>query len=442
MSVNEPNGTQRYINPLDILVVPGYTIEAIVAGLNAPVSMVFDENGNILIGESGEQSGNPRVMRLRDNQYELVAEGFNSPIKGINVLNGDIYVSLKGAITVIKEDGSMQDIITGLPGYGDYSNYRVEFGPDGKMYFGQGSATNSGVVGLDNLWVINHPYFHDFSAEDIRLVGQNFVAFNFLSYAIEDFVFTGAFRPFGFTNRRNALIRGGPRATSCIYRADLDGSNLEIYAWGIRAPVSIKFDRFNRLYAVNRGFDERGSRPISNSPDELLEINYGYWYGFPDYSGGFPITDPIFAPSIGEQPEFLLENHPMIPSRPKAIIPPHSNASGFDFNYNSNFGPYGDVYLAESGSFYPSETGGYPYVGVGRRIVRINMNNGSLSTFAINRSGLSAIRTNEGGFERPVDVEFGPDGAMYVLDYGIGNPLLRSEYDIPYTGVIWRISRT
>jgi len=121
-------------------------------------------------------------MRLRNDVYEVVAEGFRVPLLGVNVLNGNIYVSHKGVISVIKSDGTRQDIITGLPSNGDYGNSKVVFGHDGKMYFGQGSATNSGVVGLDNTWVFQYPYFHDFPAEDIKLIGQNFPTYNFLSY--------------------------------------------------------------------------------------------------------------------------------------------------------------------------------------------------------------------------------------------------------------------
>lgn len=50
----------------------------------------------------------------------------------------------------MKPDGTKEDIISGLPSQGDHHNIQVIFGRDGKMYFGQGTATNSGVVGLDN----------------------------------------------------------------------------------------------------------------------------------------------------------------------------------------------------------------------------------------------------------------------------------------------------
>lgn len=441
MSTNQPNIIQRYLNPLDIHIMPGYTIEVFAQGLNAPVNMVFDDNGNILIAESGEIDGNARIIRITQNGYEVVAEGFNIPLTGVNYLNGNIYVSHNRKITLIRPDGTRQDLISGLPSTGDYKNYQVIFGTDGKMYFGQGSATNSGVVGLDNYWAVDHPYFHDYPWKDITLVGQNFVSYNFLTAVPNDYSFTGAFRPFGLPNRPNTIVSGSLRPTGCIYSVNLDGSNLEVFAWGIRNPIRLKFDRYNRLFAANRGFDRRGSRPISNSYDELLLINQGDWYGFPDYNAGMPVTSPNFKPDVGRQPEFLLARHPMIPPKPHAILEPHSTVGGFDFNNNLNFGSYGDVYMAQYGSQFPGPTGGYPLPGVGRRIVKIDMNDGSVSTFAINKTGLGASVTGGGGFERPNDVIFGPEGAMYVLDYGIAYPNNPNLY-IPNTGVIWRISKS
>ncbi|MGZ4162323.1 MAG: hypothetical protein ACXVNF_16225 [Neobacillus sp.] len=65
---------------------------------------------------------------------------------GITFYKGNIYVAHRGSITMVKPDVSKQDVLTGLPSFGDHHNNRVIFGPDGKMYFGQGTVMNSGVV--------------------------------------------------------------------------------------------------------------------------------------------------------------------------------------------------------------------------------------------------------------------------------------------------------
>jgi glucose/arabinose dehydrogenase len=51
------------------------------------------------------------------------------------------------------------------------------------------------------------------------------------------------------------------------------------------------------------------------------------------------------------------------------------------------------------------------------------------------------------GVERPYDVKFGPDGAMYIADYGIlnVNPARIREGQVPYeapprSGAIWKVT--
>jgi len=433
----------RYLNPSDIQISGEYTIEVFAQNLDSPVSMLFTETGDMIVAESGLTTGNPRVLQLINGRFEVIADGaFNSPITGINYLNSNIYVSHRGVVSIVKPDGTKQNIIAGLPSNGDYCNSGVEIGPDNKIYFGQGTATNSGVVGLDNDWVFDFPLTCDYPGDYIMLYEQNFATYNMLILGgAKEVVYTGAFSAYGIPNGPYEVRKGVVKASGGILRANLDGSDLEIYAWGFRNPSYMKFDETNRLFVSNNGYEVRGSRPIANARDEFFLVSPGIWYGWPDYSGGEPVTSLKFTPEGGVQPKFLIKNHPNLPPRPYATFPANSGIKGFDFNYNSNFGPYGDVYIAEFGSTLPRENSTtLPYIGSGHRISKINMNTGTVSTFAINKSGFPASMTLEGGFERPSDVVFGPDGAMYVLDLGLN---VRNEPAVflPNTGVIWRISK-
>lgn len=433
---------ERYLNPSDINISSGYSIEVFAQGLDSPISIFFTEEGVMLLAESGLASGDPKVLKLVEDHFEVIAEGFKIPITGINYYKDDIYVSHKGYVTVLKSDGARLNLVTGLPSNGDYYNYRVVIGPDNKMYFGQGTATNSGVVGVDNTWVYQYPFFHEFPGEYILLKGQNFETNNMLlPETSRKTAYTGAFSSYGVPNMPYESRKGIVRASGSILRANLDGTDLELIAWGLRNPSFMKFDEANRLFVSNNGFEVRGSRPIANSPDEFLIITAGVWYGWPDYSAGEPVTLQKFKPEGGVQPEFLLASHPNIPPRPFATFPANSAIMGFDFNYNYNFGPYGDVYIAEFGSRGPRTIGGTsPYAGTGQRISKIDINTGVVSTFAINKSGFPASVTSEGGFERPAEVVFGPDGAMYILDIGMSTKNDPNIF-VPNTGVIWRITR-
>lgn len=437
-SSQKTSDTERYLNPSDITVPEGFRVEVFAQRLDSPISMLFTDEGHMIIAESGLTSGNPRVLLLVGDHFEVIAENFTVPITGINYMDGVIYVSSRGFISVVKLDGTRLNIIAGLPSNGDYYNNRVVFGIDNKLYFGQGTATNSGVVGEDNSWVFTAPLICDYPGDYITLNGQNFESYNMLiERAPEEMVSTGAFSPYGVPNLPFEVRKGVVKASGSILRSNLDGTDLELVAWGFRNPSYMKFDSMKRLFVSNNGYEVRGSRPIANALDEFYVVSPNLWYGWPDYSGGLPVNLPRFTPEGGAQPEFLLAKHPNFPPKPYTTFPTNSGIRGFDFDNNAVFGPYGDCYIAEFG---PRRTT-MPYTGVGHRISRIDMNTGFVSTFASNKSGLPASKTLEGGFERLSDVVFGPDGAMYVLDLGLDASVTPDDF-VPNSGVIWRIIKT
>jgi glucose/arabinose dehydrogenase len=385
-------------------------------------------------------------MILSNGQFEVIAEGFNVPLTGITYRNGDIYVSHRGVITIVKSNRTKLDIISGLPSYGDYCNNKVTFGPDGKMYFGQGTATNSGVVGLDNEWIFKCPFFHDYPGSYIMLNGQNFITKNVLM-PFDDLAYTGAFSPYAVANlQRFEILKSAIRTTGSILKTNPDGSGLEMVAWGFRNPIAVKFDQYNRLFVANQGYDNRGSRPVANAPDEIHLIIPNTWYGWPDYVGGESITDQKFAAQPEPKLEFLFTNHPSVPPKPFAVFPPNSNIMGFDYNNNSDFGNVGDFYIAEFGSDKYDNIGKNIISRIGHRVTKIDINTGEMETFAINKTGFPTFfvqgETPEGGgFGRPVDIAFGPDGAMYIIDFAITTE--ENPYDyLANTGVIWKISKT
>jgi glucose/arabinose dehydrogenase len=400
--------------------------------------MGFTPEGGIVVGISGYISGKAEVLKLSGNQAEAIADDLEPPLSGIGYLDGSIYVSHFNKITEIRPNGTRRVIISGLPTNGDHFISNVVRGSDNKIYFGVGTVTNSGVVGIDNPWLKNHPFLCDYAGGYIILNGQNYRTKDVFSLAGD--AYTGAYSPYGIPNMPFEVRKGITKASGSILRANPDGTDLELYAWGFRYPGYIKFNRNFNLYASNQGCDARGSRPIANAPDEFHLVLPDTWYGWPDYVGGEPVTLPKYKPEGGVQPEFLLNSHPNLPPKPFAIFPNQSYIFGFDFNYIENFGNIGDVYIAEfgSGGRIAGET--TPYSGMGHRISHINMNTGLVTTFAINKSGFPSSITGEGGFGRPIQVVFGPDNAMYVLDMGTNAPYNPSIY-YPNTGVIWRITR-
>lgn len=414
----------RYINPNDIQLPKGYSIEVYASNLTTPNSLFFDNNNKILISESGVSSGNGRILKQTDSGFYVLADNFNPPLTGITYYDDKIYVSHKGSVTVVYKDGNRRDIIQGLPSWGDFSNNKVAFSHDDKMYFGQGTATNSGVVGNDNAaWVRNYPFFNDLPGENITLNGKNFITDNFLSPISHEESKTGAFSPYGVSVSRGEFIKSVVKASGSILRSNTDGSNIELYAWGLRNPARLCFDKNNRLFCSNNGMEARGSRPIANAPDEFQQIKRGYWYGWPDFAGGLPVTIPQHRTNNNDRMSFLIKDHPMTPPKPYVLFEPGSNITGHAISYNYQYS-IGDIYIAEFGNTSNNN--------IGRKVSRIDMKSRTVRPFAEN----IYLKRKNGGLKHPVDVVFGPDNAMYIVDYGMFD---ESNNYIPKTGLIWKI---
>ena len=314
----------------------GYTIEPVVWNLNAPDSLTFDKNGNMYIGEAGYPLTRlpevPKILKVTPNgNISVFADkGLNSPIVDIVYYNQTtLYVSHNHKVSMVNlTNGAVKDIIVGLPTNINHQNNQIALSPDGKrLYVGVGSATNSGVVGVDDAiigWLPNEPNVHDVPAKNITLTGQNFITKNPLTAEPNDTATTGTFVPFGTSTYAGQVIPGNIKCNGCILSANLDGTDLKLVGWGFRSAYGMAFsptDRTKLLITVN-GADERGSRPISDDTEKVYLIDIsdaaelGKFYGWPDFFGNAePVTDPKFQSPKGnnsQQLEFLMQNHPPV----------------------------------------------------------------------------------------------------------------------------------
>ena len=447
-------------DPAAAEVPEGYRVEVAVKDLVYPSSIDVDREGNLYIAEAGHVYGDPaaptRIWRVTtDGRMSIIADQLNAPITDILWHDGRLYISHRGKISVLDAPGStLRDLVTDLPSYGDHHNNQLAIGPDGKLYFGQGVATNSGVVGVDNFvfgWLGTHPKVHDIPARDIKVSTKTFVTLDPMVLTSDKeppLVRTGAFQPFGQGAAKDGVVKGSVKANGTILRMNTDGSGLEVYAWGLRNPFGVAWGRDGKLYVADNGYDERGSRAIAHAPDCIWSIKQGAWYGFPDFAGGVPVTDKRFKPGKGQTPEFLMKEHPPV-EQPLATRPHHVGVAKLDVSPGGAFGFEGDLFLAEVGDMNPIT--GMHTEHYGYDVVRINPRNGESTVFF--RTKPSALGPTKGRMEyaqtagpkRLVDVRFSPDGnEMYVADIGaIAVPPTVAPLPQPFpgTGVIWRISR-
>jgi glucose/arabinose dehydrogenase len=447
---------QRGVKARDIALPEGYVIEPIATELIYPTGVTFDAQGRVYVVESGYSYGEswtiPRLLRIEGDgkKTQIAAGDTNGPWTGVTFHDGAFYVAEGGVlgggqILRITPDGRMTAIVSGLPSMGDHHSNGPIMGRDGWLYFAQGTASNSGVIGEDNAqfgWLARYPQFHDIPGQDIRLRGQNFVSGNPLTSNKADRVVTGAFLPFGTPSEPGQVISGKVPCSGSVMRVRPEGGKVELVAWGFRNPFGLAFGVDDRLFVTENGYDVRGSRPVWGTPDVLWHVSAGTWYGWPDYSAGMPLDQEWFKETGKPQPEFLLAEHPNRPPSPVARFAVHASANGLDFSRNRDFGYVGQAFVALFGDQAPAV--GKVLHPVGFQVVRVNIEDGTIEPFATNqgRKNGPASRLRTGGLERPVAARFDRAGAaLYVVDFGVLRQTKKKSYPQGGTGVLWRITK-
>ncbi len=462
---------QTVIDRRDVEYPAGAELKPYITGLTAPTAIAFDSNGSLLIAEGGMGDYEPRVIGYKPDGTSfqvypggkrLLAkigrrigqivgvEGFRiyGPIGGMIAANGKVYVSHRdeqghGAVTAFDYEGNPKTIVADLPAEGDYGVTDIAIAPNGRLYFGAGTATNSGVVGLDNMpWLRKHRDVCDKSWGDLYLLGRRFDSPNPFAglFGGIDLAVTAPFLPFGMSSETHILRASNGKPNGAIYSVDPNGGDLRVEAHGIRYPMGLAFSEPGALYVTNQGMKLRGTRPVKDDPDVMLRMVHGQWYGWPDFSANLlPIRDARFQPPVElivksgyRNLSFLIDQEASGLASPNqssnlvaAEFRPLAGAAKFDFAPGS--GPFsrlrqaGNVAIvALMGDRAPLDTSDRPLVGhIGYRVVQVNVNERQVKDFIRNTfEGPASVNKDKAGLERPIDVKFGPDGALYILDLG------------------------
>lgn len=438
--------------PVTEVVAPeGFRVVRVVNGLNFPSAFTWDDAGNLYILESHTVPApmlKPKIVRVsKEGRVTRVAwRGNAAPTGetaiGLTFRDGWLYFSHEEkdgsfAISRVRPDGGeVERVLGGIPVQGDHDVNHLAFDKDGSLYFGVGSATNSGVVSsgdpVNQKWLKMFPSTHEIPCRDIQLTG--------ITFKDEDGTVSGAFQAHGRSDARS--VRGEPLCHGSVYRLRAGSQTPELLAWGFRNPVALAFDRDGTLLVGMHGADVRSTRPVRNDPDSVLRVHVSGsdlgsdpeplpWYGWPDYNAALeplPIQPVIDRAASGLTPpdrSLLL-----------AATEPHAALSGMAILAD------GSIVLAEMGDFRP-DTDPDESVRAGFQVERIGPGGGTPATYARNRGEgepePASTLDFRNGFERPVDVRVGPDGAVYVLDYGAFITLGGKPKAFPKTGKLFRI---
>ncbi|WP_373494997.1 sorbosone dehydrogenase family protein [Aquiflexum sp.] len=465
---------------------PGFKISKVADKLDRPTSVTWDDEGKMYIMTAGndflpERETIMSIMELKADGTtveiaNLSKHGIQAALVSMIWHKGWFYFThraenLTGAVSRVNKEGKIEPVFSGIiDNQAEHQINDIQVGPDGMMYVSVGMAGNAAVMGMDvGPFVMRSPEVKARPCRDIVLTGRNFLGPDFRTEDEDDLVLTGAYVPFGIETSPGQVIKGVKLCGGSILKFDPEncGNTISTYAWGFRNLIGLTWDSHGNMFAAENGYDVRGLRPVKDYMDASLRIHEGKWYGIPDFSANRePLTDSKFeAPesflaevfiggsSIGKGLGFVIDHEAsgLTPPDPSVVLGKHefnSSPSMLDVAPKT-WGNWADhVFIAEWGDLAPptNPLRGEDSPALGYRIVRVDPNSGIVNRFAENIGGGPASKRGMmgKGIERPFDVKFGPDGAMYVVDYGEVQIDFSKAPPYDYqrnTGMVWKITR-
>jgi glucose/arabinose dehydrogenase len=335
--------------PLELITLPaGFSIYEYAYPVPNARALALGDQGTVFVGSRSEG----KVYALRDINNDMfadevltIAEDYNMPV-GIDFREGDLYFSDVDEIWRLDDIENNLDtppaaelVSDDFPTDESHGWRFIKFGPDGKLYVPIGAPCN-------------------------------------------------------------ICDQGDPYAS--IWRMDSDGTNLEIYARGVRNTVGFDWHPdTDELWFTDNGGDNLGD---GIPPDELNRRATDF-AGVPHYGYPFIWGDDGVYPGFGEgeDPEDYVA--------PVQNLTAHTASLGMRF-YTGEMFPEeyrGQVFIAEHGDWNNFTD----QVGALVSLVRIDGNGDALSyeTFA---DGWTFENGDRWG--RPVDVLVMPDGSLLVSD--------------------------
>ena len=349
------NSNENQTGNSDINLPPGFEVEVYASNVEGARSMVLSESGILFVG-TREVGGNLYAVIDHDNDYSadeviIVASGLNMP-NGVAIKDGDLYVAEVDRIIRFPEieknfrQNPVPEVIRDdFPSERHHGWKFIRFGADGKLYIPVGAPCN--------------------------------------------------------------ICKENDERFASIMRMNPDGSDLEIFAHGVRNSVGFDFHpSTDELWFTDNGRDWLGD---NLPPDELnLASKKGLHFGFPHLHGK-DIIDPDFGSGV-DSSQF---------TKPVLELGPHVAALGMRFYTGTMFPKeyQNQIFIAEHGSWNRSEKIGYRVT-----LVRLSGNDAmSYETFA------EGWLKGESVSGRPVDVQQMPDGSLLVSD-DYGNIIYRIFY--------------
>lgn len=335
---------------------PGFSIDYYAENIEGARSMALSPNGTLFVGSRDAGKVYAVLDRNNDSKADdvrVLAEGLDMP-NGVAFRNGSLYVAEVSRVlrydnieATLENPPAPVVVNDKFPSDRAHGWKYIKFGPDGKLYV---------PVGM----------------------------------------------PCNVCNKEGEDERYGT-----IMRMEPDGSQLEIFAKGVRNTVGFAWHpETGELWFTDNGRDWLGD---DIPPDELNRApRKGMHFGFPFCHGG-DIPDPEFG-GLRNCSEF---------TPPEIKLGPHVAALGMTF-YTGTMFPEEyrkQIFIAEHGSWNRK-------IPIGYRISLVRLENGTAVSYEPFAGGwLQGLAA----WGRPVDVLVMPDGALLVSD-DKNNAIYRISY--------------
>ncbi len=322
---------------------PGFSISVFAEVPNAR-SMCWGANGTLFVGNRDKDKVYAVVDENKDGKADkvyIIDKGLNMP-NGVAFRQGSLYVA---EVNRILRYDDIENNLTNPP---------------------------KAIVVNDKLPTDKHH-------------GWKFIAFG-----PDDKLYVPVGAPCNICEKENEIY-------ATISRMNPDGSELEVYASGVRNTVGFAWHPITKdLWFTENGRDLMGD----DVPAE--ELNFaskkGMHFGYPYcHQGDLP------------DPEFGVKRNCAEFTAPVKKLMPHAAALGMRFYSGNMFLPEykNQIFIAEHGSWNRSEKSGY-------RVMMVKLDGNNVLQYVPFATGW--LNNNGKTTGRPVDIEIDAEGAMLVSD--------------------------
>ena len=370
-------------------------LTTVADGLSFPLGVAFDQDGGLYVSDNRREIKNDSISRKKATLYYF--DAFDG-------------------------SGEKRPVVDGLPSGPIHDTNHIKTGPDGDIYLAVGSTSCNGqnygreifpytgsILRVDPDEIKDDPATLYWADEDGNPIEHDAAEWDNANRQIAQHPRNDDF------NRKVEVLARGFRN---IFGLAFDDGVIHTGRNGVQNPETQ--DSFYRL-------DEIGRRDVPDGDDELRPKKFS---DIPHY--GFPYVLPYGEDGdAGRETETELQVNPKYEDvdfefdpdnyiAPDAMMGWHVCATGLDFPTNGQTAfpdkVQEDAYIAECGAYSAQSTventlNAGDTRNTGRKVTRVDLDKDG------NVQGYQDFLT---GFSSPTDVQFGPEGAMYIADLDNG----------------------